>query len=118
MTETEYTITPLRDNPGIFYETVGEVRTMEIYWKMITYIDLIDIFNVLNKIQKKIELTIEQCDSLHEICIAHKPLVLLSTKLHKIVQYQNHVHELIEDSRQKRAPLEFINNLAKYYSEQ
>ena len=39
--------------------------------------------------------------------------VLLSTKIHKIVQYQNHVHELIGDSRQKRAPLEFIGQLSK-----
>lgn len=72
MTENKYSITPLRDNPGIFYETIGEVRTVEIYWKMITYIDLTDIFDVLNKIQKKIDLTMQHCDTVGEICKAHK----------------------------------------------
>lgn len=77
MTKNEYTITPLRDNPGIFYETIGELRTTEIYWKMITYIDITDIFGILEKIQKKIELAIQQCDNISEICIAQKQLILL-----------------------------------------
>lgn len=114
MTENKYSITPLRDNPGIFYETIGEVRTVEIYWKMITYIDLTDIFDVLNKIQKKIDLTMQHCDTVGEICKAHKKQVVLSSsKLHKIVQYQNHILKLLENYRVKRAPFGFIGQISK-----
>jgi len=114
MTKNEYTITPLRDNPGIFYKTIGELRTTKIYWKMITYIDITDIFGILGKIQKKIELTIQQCDNISKICIAQKQLVLLLAKLlNKIVQYQNHIRELIGDHRIERAPFEFIGQISK-----
>lgn len=68
MMENEYTITTLKDNPGIFYETVREMRVSETSWKMIIYTDLTNILGATTGLQRELNMTIRQCDNISEIC--------------------------------------------------
>lgn len=113
MTDNEYTITTLRDNPGIFYETIGEMRTTEVSWRMLIYIDLVDIFGATEGIRRELSLASRQCNEIPEVCKAHRQLVMLETKLYKTMQYQEHVEKLIGSTRVKRAPLDFIGQISK-----
>lgn len=113
MTDSEYTITTLRDNPGIFYETIGEMRTTEISWKMLIYIDLVDIFGATEGIRRELSIALQQCNEIPETCKAHRKLSMLETKLYKTMQYQEHVEKLIGSTRTRRAPFDFIGQVSK-----
>src|SRR5215467_2200200 len=113
MTRSEYTVTTLKNNPGIFYEAIGEMRTSEISWKMIIYVNLDDVVEASKKIQSELGVAIKTCDNLPKICKSHAQLASLIIKLEKIITYQNHIHKLVNNPRAKRAPLEFIGQVSK-----
>lgn len=113
MTGNEYSVTTLRDNPGIFYEAIGDMRTTEISWKMIIYVDIGDILRASKEIQRELDTVINQCNSMSNICGSQALLISLRTKLNKITYYQDHIRQIIGGSRTKRAPLDFIGQISK-----
>ncbi|KAL6264223.1 hypothetical protein P5V15_004309 [Pogonomyrmex californicus] len=114
MTENEHSITELKNNPGIFYEALSEMRTSDISWKMIMYINLDDVIGVSEGLQPEINRTKLQCDQIPYTCsTGRKQLAKLTRKINKIKQYKFHIHELLIGLRMKRAPLEFIGQLSK-----
>ncbi|XP_024889722.1 uncharacterized protein LOC112466070 [Temnothorax curvispinosus] len=113
MKEKEYTVTGLKDNPGIFFEAVGEMRTSENSWKMIIYIDLRDIKGATAKLEQQMDSILQQCGDHNSHCEIRPRLTSLIAKLNKIKQYQDHIRALIGESRTKRAPLEFVGQLSK-----
>jgi len=114
MKNKECTVTAIRNNPGIFYEAIDEVRTSEISWKTIIYVDLADIVRASLALHREIDLAIKKCNDIAEICTSQKlllillMLLILTNELQKVMQYYEHIRELIGETRIKRTPLEFI----------
>lgn len=113
MTDKECVITTIRNNPGIFYEAIGEMRTSEITWKMIIYVDLTNAIGASLRIQNEIDATIEQCNNTSQICNSQRQLATLTNKLRQVEYYLNHIQELSGETRIRRAPLEFIGQISK-----
>jgi len=114
MKDNECTITAIKkNNPGIFYENIGVVRTSEIPWKTIIYVDLTDIVQASIALHREIDLAIRKCNDVAEMCTSQKLLLTLTNELQKVTQYYGHIRELIEETRVKRAPLEFIGQISK-----
>jgi len=98
MKDKECTVTAIKSNPGIFYEAIGEVRTSEISWKTIIYVDLTDIIKVSITL-REINSAIKKCNDIAEICTSQKLLLTLTHELQKVTQYYEHIRELIEETR-------------------
>lgn len=113
MTMHEYSVTTLKTNPGIFYETLGEMRTTDVSWKMILYVDISDVMSASLTLKQGLTNAIKQCNNISDICKSYKHLVLLGNKIDKMMQYQNHMDKLIGTSRKRRAPLEFVGKISK-----
>jgi len=113
MNDKECTVTAIRNNPGIFYEAIGELRTSEISWKTIIYVDLTDIERASIALHREIISAIKKCNDIAEICTSQKLLYFLEHELQKITQYYEHIRELVGETRIKRAPLEFIGQISK-----
>jgi len=113
MKDKECTVTAIRNNPGIFYEAIGEVRTSEISWKTIIYVDLADIVRASIALHREINSAIKKCNDIAEICTSQKLLLTLTHELQKVTQYYEHIRELIGETKIKRAPLEFIGQISK-----
>lgn len=113
MIENKYTIMPLKDNPGIFYEDVGEVRTSEITWKMVIYVDLADVINASKRIQQELNIATKRCDDVPHVCKSQPQFIMLHNKLDKMMKYQDHIRRIINHPRVRRVPLEFIGEISK-----
>jgi len=113
MIESKNAVTPLKDNPGIFYEAVGEVRISEISWKMIIYIDLTDVIDASKRIQQELNTAIKRCDDIPHVCKSQPQFAALLNKLDKMMKYQDHIRRIINHPRVKRVPLEFIGEISK-----
>lgn len=73
----KYTVTVIKDNPGIFYEAVGKVRISEISWKMIIYIDIDAVVESMRVIQSEINTIKRQCNDIPKICTEQKKIMAL-----------------------------------------
>jgi len=80
MKDKECTVTAIRNNPGIFYEVTGEVRTSEISWKTIIYVDIVRASIVLHR---EINLAIKKCNVIAEICTSFLVWVGLSMRFNR-----------------------------------
>lgn len=111
----EYTLTTLKHNPGIFYEAIGELRTSEISWNMIAYVDLSDALKVTQNLHQLLDLAFKQCSFLTTVCKVKcvKQLDKIAARLGNMEHYQDNIGKILGNSRRRRAPLEFIGQISK-----
>lgn len=113
MKEQEYTVSTIKNNPGILYEAVGTLRITETSWKMIIYVDLTEFSRAVDTIQREIHTAFLRCKSIYDLCEPYKRQFNSTlNRLHKIAKYNQYLHGLI-GTRIKRAPLEFIGEISK-----
>lgn len=109
----EYTVSTIKNNPGILYEAVGTLRITETSWKMIIYVDLTEFNQAVDTIQREINTAFLRCKSIYDMCEPYKRQFNSTlNRLHKIAKYNQYLYGLV-GTRIKRAPLEFIGEISK-----
>ncbi|KAL6253639.1 hypothetical protein P5V15_010258 [Pogonomyrmex californicus] len=89
------------------------MRTSDISWKMIMYINLDDVIGVSEGLQREINRSCNATKFHIHVVLVENNSQKETRKINKIKQSKFHIHELLIGSRMKRAPLEFIGQLSK-----
>jgi len=76
-------------------------------------VDLTDIIRASIALHREMNSAIKKCNDIAEICTSQKLPVTLTHELQKVTQYYEHISELVGETRVKKAPLEFIEQINK-----
>lgn len=117
--DDNYAISTITNNPGIYSDRWGSLRTHQTAWSLVTHIDLSKF------LQRRVNLNSEwlklsqECHYLSEHCTIRNQLTAILTTMRTLAEEQRDIEELTQNyqepdyNRRKRAPLSFIGTISR-----
>lgn len=111
---SELHITPIKQNPGIYFEELGKVELYSNEWKVVVYYELKSLAQALNYMNKHVVQINNFCNLLHE---EHNLAVICNSTVSEMIHLMSditHKYSLLQSkNRQRRALFDAIGIVSK-----